>query len=96
MTVNLTAVLKSKEEFTDKVKGLLENLVENSRKEEGCIKYDLHQDVVNPNVFVFHEVWKNKAIFDGHNSQEYVKHFFGLAPDLLSDKPQIIFTDKIA
>lgn len=96
MTINITVLLESKQEFNDKVKGLLENLVENSRKEEGCIKYDLHQDVENPNVFVFHEVWKNKAIFDLHNSQEYVKHFFCLAPDLLSDKPQIIFTAKIA
>jgi quinol monooxygenase YgiN len=96
MTINLTLVLKSKEEFTEKVKGLLENLVENSRKETGCLQYNLHQNIENPTVFIFHEVWENKEIYDLHNSQEYVKHFFSLAPNLLSEKPNVIFTNKTA
>ncbi|WP_298396587.1 putative quinol monooxygenase [Flavobacterium sp.] len=96
MKINITVLLKSKIETADKLNALLEGLVEKSRKEEGCIQYDLHQDVENSNVFILHEVWQNKAIFDLHNSQEYVKHFFSNVPELLGEKPQIIFTNKIA
>ena len=96
MTINLTVILKSKTEFTKKVKELLENLVEKSIKEEGCIQYDLHQNIENSNVFILHEVWQNQEIFDLHNSQKYVKSFFKKASDLLSEKPQVIFTNKIA
>ena len=95
MMIHLTAILKSKEEFTEKVKEYLENLVENSRKESGCLQYDLHQDIENSNVFIFHEVWQNQEIFDLHNSQHYVKDFFELAPNLLEEKPAIFFTNKL-
>jgi quinol monooxygenase YgiN len=96
MTINLTVLLKSKEEFTEKVKELLENLVANSRNESGCLQYDLHQNIENPSAFIFHEVWENKEVYDSHNSQEYVKHFFAIAPDLLSEKATLIFTNKLA
>lgn len=96
MTINLTVVLKSKEEFTEKVKEHLENLAESSRKENGCLQYDLHQNIEKPNVFIFHEVWQNQEIFDKHNLQQYVKDFFEIAPNLLSEKPEVIFTNKLS
>lgn len=95
MTINVTAILKSKAEFTGKVKTYLENLVENSRKESGCKQYDLHQNIGDSNVFILHEVWQNQEIFDLHNSQHYVKDFFDMIPDLLEEKPQIFFTNKL-
>lgn len=95
MKIHLTAILKSKEEFTEEVKGLLKNLVENSRKEIGCLQYDLHRDIENSNVFIFHEIWQNKEIFEAHNSQQYVKDFFEMASNLLKEKPEIFFTNKL-
>ncbi len=96
MTINITVLLKAKEESTEKVKELLENLVANSRLESGCVQYDLHQDVQDATTFVFHEVWKNKEALEAHNAQEYLKQFFAIAPDLLSEKVKIIFTNKLA
>lgn len=96
MVINLTVTLQSKANCVLEVKQILENLVQNSRKEKGCLQYDLHQNKDDSSVFIFHEVWENKAIYDLHNSQEYVKSFFGKASELLIEKPQVIFTDKIA
>jgi quinol monooxygenase YgiN len=95
MTINLTVVLKSKEEFTGKIKELLEKLVENSRQESGCLQYDLHQNIENPTIFILHEVWENKVIFDLHNSQHYVKDFFKLTPNLLKENPEVFFTNRL-
>lgn len=96
MAINLTLTLQSKANCVLEVKQILENLVQNSRKEKGCLQYDLHQSKDDATVFIFHEVWENKAIYDLHNSQQYVTSFFGKASELLIAKPQVIFTDKIA
>jgi len=95
MAIYLTVLLKFKEEFTDKAKGLLENLVKNTRKEAGCLHYNLHQSIATPNLFIFHEVWENQEALDKHNTQEYIKSFFELAPNLLLDAPQVIFTTNL-
>lgn len=96
MTVNLTVILEAKPENSNQVKELLQNLVEQTKKEIGCLQYDLYQNKDNANEFIFHEIWENQAAFDFHNSREYITDFFGLAPTILSKAPQVIFTNKIA
>mgnify|MGYP000300306344 CR=1 FL=1 len=41
-------------------------LVTMTRKEEGCLSYDLHQDNKNPNQFLFYGNWKNYALWQKH------------------------------
>jgi quinol monooxygenase YgiN len=42
------------------------SLVAPSRKDAGCINYDLHEGKDNPAVFVFHENWASQAHLDAH------------------------------
>ena len=95
MTINITVLLKAKEESTEKVKELLENLVANSRLESGCVQYDLHQDVQDATTFVFHEVWKNKEGLDLHKEQWYSLKFNKNAEDFLQEKAIIYSTSRI-
>jgi quinol monooxygenase YgiN len=95
MAIHLTVILKAKEELTNEVKNQLFQLVELSRKEKGCLQYDLHQSTTESNVFVLHEVWENQEILNLHNSQDYLKNFFALAPSLLAVAPNVIFTNKL-
>lgn len=44
-----------------------------SRKEEGCIRYEMLQDQINPCVFTMIETWENKESFQGHKDMEHVK-----------------------
>ena len=46
-------------------------------------------------VFVIHEVWENQAIFEEHNTKQYIKDFFEVAPTLLREKPEVIFTKRL-
>ena len=96
MTINLTVILEAKSENSDKLKGLLQNLVIQTKEEIGCLQYDLYQNSDNVNEFILHEIWENKAAFDFHNSREYIKDFFKNAPIILSKTPRVIFTNKIA
>lgn len=61
------ATVVAKPGFVDQVLSVLQSLVEPSRMEEGCLNYDLHGDVENSNVFVFHETWLSPAHLDAHS-----------------------------
>jgi quinol monooxygenase YgiN len=95
MEINLTVILKSKLENREEMKAVLENLVENSRKEAACLQYDLHQNIEDPNIFVFHEVWKNKEGLDLHKEQLYSLKFNKNAEDFLQEKAIIYSTSRI-
>ena len=95
MEINLTVIIKSKPEHREEVKTILKNLVENSRKESACLQYDLHQDIADPNVFIFHEIWKNKEGLELHNEQPYIKQFSQTAEPFLEEKQIFYFTSKL-
>ncbi|WP_316778694.1 putative quinol monooxygenase [Pedobacter antarcticus] len=76
--------MKFKDEFVDTVKTMILNdLIDSTRKEEGCIKYNVHQSEDDSNVFTFHETWKNKDGFNFHMRQPYVTDFLELVKDKL-------------
>lgn len=95
MKINLTVIIKSKTEFRSELKTILENLVENSRKEKACLQYDLHQNIDDPNVFIFHEVWANKEGLDFHNKKSYLQEFIRTSEVFLVEKPTLYFTSKL-
>jgi quinol monooxygenase YgiN len=37
-----------------------------TRAEAGCVNYDYHVDVEDPNVFVFYESWRSRDDLDAH------------------------------
>ncbi|WP_293153548.1 MULTISPECIES: putative quinol monooxygenase [unclassified Microcoleus] len=78
--------------FPDKVaelKSLLLSIMEPTRQEEGCIKYELLQNKVDPTDFTFVEEWESAALLEQHlastHIQAAVKKLDGLAvapPDI--------------
>jgi quinol monooxygenase YgiN len=50
----------------------LRALVNPSRKEEGCLQYDLHRGADQPGTFLFHEVWASR---DHHAAHTRTPHF---------------------
>lgn len=73
----------------------MKTLVENTRNELVGNTYDFHANIDNPNVFIFHEVWKNKEGLDLHNEQHYLQEFVQKAEVFLEEKPIIYKTSKI-
>lgn len=89
MSIYLTAILKSKTDKIQELKTILDNMVLNTRKEEACEKYDLHQGLEDETVFIFQEIWKSKEGLDAHNQQLYIKEFVEKAPELLEEPAEI-------
>lgn len=95
MKIYLTATLNSKPEFTEEVKAVLENMVAESRKEETCIRYDLHQGIDDKTRFVFWEIWESKEALEKHNQQPYIRAFLELASEKLQAAPEVFLLDRI-
>lgn len=75
--LTIIAKILAKEEKRDFVKKELLKLIEITKKEKGCINYDLHQDNENPNLFLFHENWESRELWQTHMNNahlaEYIK-----------------------
>ncbi|WP_316843501.1 putative quinol monooxygenase [Pedobacter psychrodurus] len=94
MSIYLTAIVKSKKETITALRAVLLDMVENSRKEEACIQYDLHESASN-RTFIFQEEWKDQPSLDVHNKQPYILAFVEQAATLTEDIV-IYKTEKLA
>lgn len=56
-------------------KRLAADVVAQTRKEPGCLRYDLLQDVEDPNIFLFIEEYKNEDAFQTHRNMPYMAPF---------------------
>ena len=94
MKIYLTAIIETQPEFLSEVKGVLENMVVETRKESACLQYDLHQSIENENTFIFYEIWANQSGLDEHNKQPYIQEFIELGNKLASS-PSIYLSKKL-
>lgn len=62
----------------------LSALIEPTRKEAGCIRYDLVQGLGKPTEFAFIEEWESAAHLDAHSQTEHVKEAGRKAGPLLA------------
>jgi quinol monooxygenase YgiN len=77
ITIVAKSILKpgKKEDF----KVLIEELIRESRKEKGCISYNLYEDINNSNILTFIEEWRDEEAIKLHNES---KHVTGIVPKL--------------
>lgn len=50
----------------------LRALIQPTRKEEGCLKYDLHRGADHPGTYLFHEIWETR---EHHTAHTKTPHF---------------------
>ncbi len=70
--LTIVARILAKEEKRELVKSELLKLIDITRAEKGCINYDLHQDNENPNLFLFHENWQSRALWQEHMNNDHL------------------------
>lgn len=72
------------------------SLVEPSRKDAGCINYDLHQAINNPAMFMFHENWTSKALLDQHLQKPDLQAVLGRVGQMVAEPPEITLWERIS
>jgi quinol monooxygenase YgiN len=89
--ITIVAKSKIKEGKVEEYIALAKELVNESRKEAGCVSYYLNQDLDNKNVLTFIEEWENKEAIEFHNNSA---HFTRIFPKLLALKEKASEVNK--
>jgi len=80
------ARIKAKQDSAETVKSELLKIVEPTRKEAGCIKYQLHQDIEDPSIFVFYEIWQSAAFLERHKDTDHYRHYASTVSGLIEER----------
>ncbi len=91
----LIARLKVKAEKIEQARSAALAIVEPSRKEAGCINYDIHQSVEDETIFFWHETWVNQSALDKHFATPFFQEFFVVVGEVAAEPPQINLTRMI-
>jgi quinol monooxygenase YgiN len=65
-TLKVVAIAETSAEKAEELKSVCLGLIEPTRKESGCISYELYQDTTNPGRFTFIEEWESQNHLDIH------------------------------
>jgi quinol monooxygenase YgiN len=68
---------------------LVEEMVSESRAEEGILGYDAAVEVGNPDVVHFFDRYEDAAALEAHGERDHVQRFAAELPDLLAAEPEI-------
>lgn len=75
MELKIVAVIVVKAEYQKELEKVFHTVVDETRKEEGNVSYDLHQDTANPLKYTILEVWKSQDAINIHNESAHFKAF---------------------
>jgi len=73
--LNIVARIKASPGEADALEKEMMVLVDDTRKEAGCIRYDLFRDTQEPDIFVFVEEWETRALWEDHMAGEAIRSF---------------------
>jgi quinol monooxygenase YgiN len=94
-SLTVVAQIKAKPGKQGEVRRQLVSLISPSRKDAGCINYDLHQAVDNPALFMFHENWASKGHLDQHLQKPDVQAVLARVGEMVAEPPHITLWEKL-
>ena len=79
--------LSARPDKVEELKGILTGLVAPTRKEAGCLSYEIFQNCADPCDFTFVEEWASDAALDAHWKAPHVQDALARGVPLLAAQP---------
>ena len=76
-------------EQRDELVALLQKMQEDSRREDGCLRYGFFAAVEDPLSFVAVEEWADREALDRHFAEPHLQEFAGRLLELVSSPPEV-------
>jgi quinol monooxygenase YgiN len=95
-TITVVATFQAKPGKENELRAALIGLVGPTRKEAGCLSYDLHASPEDPAKFLFHENWTGKAALDEHMQTPHIQKLLPRVNELCVAFPKIKIREKIS
>ncbi len=89
ISLRVVARIKANAETVSEVRELLCSLVEPTRKESGCITYELLQNTEDPTDFTFVEEWESEAALASHAASDHLKAIGPKLRPVVTEPPDI-------
>jgi quinol monooxygenase YgiN len=87
--LQILAFFRAKTGSGDALQEVLLALVEPTRTETGCLRYELHRDREDPDRFTFVEEWTDEQALEAHFATEHIQQAGMAFPDLLEGSLEI-------
>lgn len=87
--VNVVARITAQSDKIEELRTLLQSLLEPTRQESGCIRYQLLWNSADPTDFTFVEEWSDDAALDAHLMTPHLQNALVQAHSLLAAAPDI-------
>jgi quinol monooxygenase YgiN len=81
--------VKCESENRDELIAALEKMQDQSRREEGCIRYGFFAAVEDPLSFIAVEEWEDREALDRHFAEPHLHEFAGRLLELVSGQPEV-------
>jgi quinol monooxygenase YgiN len=94
--LTVVAEMQAKPGKEEELRRAVLSIVEPTRKEDGCVQYDLHVHTSDPGRFVFYENWTSPSHLDRHAVSSHIQAFRAAIADLVAAPPQIETYTRIA
>lgn len=93
----LTVVAKSivKKDKIEEFKKYADKIIEETRKEEGNISYNLYEDSKEPNIITFIEFWRSEEDLQKHFNSKHFTEIFPKMGELQESEGEVNIYNKI-
>jgi len=88
-TIRVVARVVALPDKVEEVKSVLLGLIEPTRKEQGCIVYELLQNQADPTDFTFVEEWESQALLEAHLASAHIEEAESQLDGLVAAEPDI-------
>ena len=85
MSIRIIARFTARPDSIDALRTLLLGMLEPTRKEAGCVRYELLANIANPAEFTFVEEWADQAAIDAHMATAHLKGLVANTQALLAE-----------
>ncbi|MES0808604.1 putative quinol monooxygenase [Roseibium sp. SCPC15] len=90
----IIATMKTTQENRDALVEATRLCIAETRKEPGCLSYDFHQSISDPQTFVFVEHWQNRDVLEKHFASPHLAAWRIAAKPLITKKDVKIITPE--
>ena|SRR3569832_1978945 len=88
-TIRVVARIVALPDKVEQLKSVLIGLIEPTRKEEGCIAYELLHNQADSTDFTFVEEWESQALLDTHLASAHIQEAVSQLNSLVAAEPDI-------
>jgi quinol monooxygenase YgiN len=93
--VTLAVILRPRDGQEMMLEAELRALIAPTRKEDGCMRYDLHRSAEGPGAFLLHEIWETRAHHTAHTKTNHFLRWNARKDALLASR-EVGFWKQIA